>query len=722
MRAERSRRIRRGARAFSTAARHLGAAARRRWDGVGAALFGLAYFVSLTDARVLDPRRIAVVAAGDAAYHALARDFAQWDGWHWPLTRIDNYLWPVGTTAVFTDANPWVVLATKLLLPANTPPLQFVGPWLALCFVLQGWFGSRIAALATRDRLACALAGALFVTAPVLAHRLGHDTLCAHWILLALLEPALRPTTARRSARALGQTGLVLTFAAGLHPTLLAMSLPLACVSAWRHARLLRQRRVAALAAIVAGPAVVWLAFGTVGSRVERSTFGFGHFSANLLSLVDPYEASRSSLLPPLPHGDGQYEGFGYLGLGAMALAILALVVAALRLRTAAVPAGRERRAGAGAWSAVALAATLCAIFAFSSRIMAGRFMLADLSALYRPFHAITDAFRSSGRFIWPLHYFVVSVGVVGVLRLRGLRARAAIAGALLLQLVDSRRVDGRGAFTLSATPEAPSAVWRLARGQYSHLVMDPPQIETNVALCPEDHHRPGAFVPFAQIARAAHLSFNSGQAARVDERAITAYCLDAVRARAEGRYDPLAVYVRAVGEPGHEDDTSSLTCRLLDGARICVRADRSTAFARVLASSRGPRVALTGDPLVAFESGFGPANGDGEASFRWATARATLTLRRPHEGAGPAVLGFVVRGASHDGEGEGALHLRVRVDGVEAEGVAVANGIAVGSLVLQSPGEVVRLVFDVDLGPRSAPSQEGHVWQLLRLEWFAAD
>ena len=681
-------------------------ALRARCGGLAAGLFGLVYFVFLTDLRVLDVRAVDVVAAGDVAYHALARDFAQWDDWHWPLTRIDNYLWPVGTSAVFTDANPWLTLVTKLLIPKNAPPLQFIGPWLALCCALQGWCGARVAGLVTRDQAARALAGALFVVAPVLAHRLAHDTLAAHWIILALLEPALRPAgDPRASWRALAQSAALLTFAAGLHPTLFAMSLPIVLVTAVRHGRPLSRSRGALLAAMLVGPAAVWVTFGSVGPRVQRGATGFGHFSANLLSLFDPYDAMRSVVLPPLPHGAGQYEGFGYLGIGAIALACFGTFLAWRRPRAGGAGEKRVDRV----WLAVAAAALVSATFAFSSRIMLGRWLVVDLSTLYRPLQAATDAFRSSGRFIWPLHYVVVAFGVVQAARLPALYARGALAVALGLQLVDARHVDARGVFTLGATPEAQSAAWQLAGADYSYLVLDPAQVETNVDVCPEGHLPLGSFVPFAQIARRAHLAFNSGQAARLDEPAMRAYCLELERARRAGTFDPLAIYVHLSAPPAGDESIpgqshAAMTCRTLDRARVCVRADRATAFERVLGSQRGPEVPLDdASGVVTFETGFGPVVAEPTHPFRPSTARASLALGRP--GPGPAILGFVGVGLPVSG-----TRVHVQIDGHEVPEPLLRNGKVVGSFTVADPSEVTRVTFDAEVP-----------WQLVRLEWFSA-
>jgi hypothetical protein len=52
--------------------------------------------------------------------------------------------------------------------------------------------GAKLASALTKDSVQQLLGGCLFVVSPVLFARLGHDTLCAHWVLLGLLYLGLR--------------------------------------------------------------------------------------------------------------------------------------------------------------------------------------------------------------------------------------------------------------------------------------------------------------------------------------------------------------------------------------------------------------------------------------------------------------------------------------------------------------------------------------------------
>lgn len=553
-----------------------------RWDRFAAALFGLVWFVALTDLRVLDPLDTDVLAgAADPAYHAIARDFAQWDTWHWPLTRIENYLAPVGTSAVFTDSNPWLVLVTKLVLPRSTPTLQLVGSWLALMFMLQGWCGARLVARVTDDKIVRAIGGALFTTSPALALRLGHEALCAHFVFLLLLETALTPKSdPHGGVRALARIAAVVIFAAGVHPTIFAIAIPLAIVATARHLDRRSPKSVAlVLLGVVAGPAFVWIAFGTMSARESTSAAGWGYFSTNLLSLVDPLESSRSMFLPVLPHGPGQYEGIAYLGAGVLLLVVVALV------RTA-----RTRpplRSLLDRWQcALVVAIASTTIFALSARVMLGVHVVLDVSKLYEPLHTVTNAFRSSGRFVWPLHYAVMAAGIFGAAKLRARWPRIVLGVALFVQIVDGHHVDGRAFFTLDARPPPASDAWRLAHGDYSRLVIDPPDIQGGFDRCPDLRNTVGSFLPLARIATREKLVFNSGWAARFAADELARYCEDVARDRREGVFDAQTIYAP---EPHVADAylrSPALTCGRLDARTICVRADRPTAFQRALAST----------------------------------------------------------------------------------------------------------------------------------------
>lgn len=675
-----------------------------RIDRVVAAVVGVLWFVAIADTAILDPRNLDHIS-GDAASVMIARDFAQWDGWHWPITRVDNYLAPLGTTTVWVGTNPWVTLATKIFLPRDVGPLQLVGLWLAAMFALQGWCGARLARHATNDLAVRAGAGVLFVLSPVLAHRLGHDTLCAHFVIIVLVESILRTDAPRR---ALVATASVLTFAAGLHPTLFAMGLPLAALVVARHV----ERSVPSLAraaAVFVGPLVVWIAWGNVGGSVDRTTVGFGFFSTNVLSLVDPLERARSAFLPPLPHGFGQGEGMGYLGAGVLALAA---VVVGLRVKRRLPPG--DAAPARWTWALVAMAIALM-IFALSNIVWLGDWKVVDLSKLYAPFPTITGSFRSSGRFVWPLHYTIIALVVLAASRLPPARARALVLGAVLIQLFDAHHVDALTLFPQRAMPTE-SAAWRLARGDYRRLTIDPPDTYGSFVGCGKRAH-PG-YRSLARIAAREQLIFNSGATSRWDP-AQHRVCDDHKRAREEGRFDADTIYTPGPDGADAYRDRPMLTCGPLDGFDVCVRADHPTPLRDLLADAArggGPILPLEGHPLLLGTDGVAPVD-DG---MRWCAPKCALELARP-AGAGAAWFSFRGRIAGAEITNRSPV-LRIVADGRTVARVRITHDTFGAVVRVPIATERTRLAFEIEGTLSQAVYPDAaRLWQIVRLEWFAA-
>ncbi|RKH54336.1 hypothetical protein D7W81_38365 [Corallococcus aberystwythensis] len=468
-----------------------------------------------------------------------------------------------------TDGNPWAALLFKpfsALLPVD---FQYVGPWLALCYALMGYFGAQLVETVSPRPVPMVLGGALLALSPVMVGRFGHPTLCAHWLLVALLWLNLRDIPdARTATRSLGLAALFNAIASGTHPYWVAMLMPLTLTLGVRlvWSRKLGPARVAALCAGIAGLDVALFAlfgyFGGSGLGAE----GFGEFSADLATLVNPMGWSR--LLPDLPAAPRQGEGFGYLGAGALLLGVLAGVSVLARLREARTLDWRRVLPAA-------LIVLLMAVFALSSRVTWLGQPVADLGALYAPLTKATNAFRASGRFVWPLHYLLVVGAVLLVVRLwRGVPvvAGAALLVALALQAYDVRE-EKSALFKPVRFQRLESAAWNALQGSYQHLALFPPHVQW---VCRYDEPLVNAL---AYQAYRMKLTFNSGYASRTPE-ALTAECharlppggLDASTA-----YVVLPEHLRPFLDAGAK-------CGTVEGLPVCVVAGNTDAFAQGLA------------------------------------------------------------------------------------------------------------------------------------------
>jgi hypothetical protein len=385
-------------------------------------------------------------------------------------------------------------------------------------------------------------------------------------------------------------TFLLLGLSATIHPYLSAMGLVLAV------AALLRLRLVdgtlswggvalslGGLVALLLG--LFWL-FGYVGTSTPAGIEGFGDVSSDLLTLVNPMGWSR--VLPTLRTARGQYEGFGYLGLGV-------LLLLALGVGSALVSRLARRSEWTPQWKRavpLAVGCFLLGVYALSSRVTFTGQPVLDLAGLYAPVMRLVEPFRSSGRFIWPLHYALLTGAIALVL---GAWRRLPWVGAGLLALAVGVQVFDLGParaqerFQPRAWNRLRSPEWDAMKDGYRHLVLFPPQLhDGNGRGCPY----PGAGAPFTPMfaykAASLGMTFNSAYLARVDPAGAQAYCTALQREAERGEFQPDTVYVV---HPAYLTPfvrrPESVVCGVLDGHAVCVSSQKESGFRRVLEQRR---------------------------------------------------------------------------------------------------------------------------------------
>src|SRR6266540_2468531 len=126
-----------------------------------AAAAGLAWFALHVGVAALDPTRTGWLMSGDWAANYLGWAFFRHAPLALPLGANPGFPFPVGSTLSYSDSLPLVGVLLRPLSPLLPVDFQYVGPWLGLCFALQGFVGAKLVRLATEDRLAQALGGAL---------------------------------------------------------------------------------------------------------------------------------------------------------------------------------------------------------------------------------------------------------------------------------------------------------------------------------------------------------------------------------------------------------------------------------------------------------------------------------------------------------------------------------------------------------------------------------
>ena len=386
---------------------------------------GLVAFLLVVGPSVLAWRNILWMSEDDPATYFLSWHFFRDTPWGFPLGINPRYGAELAGGIAHTDNVPLVALLGKLvgvLLPDVGQPY---GVWLCACFVLQAWFAWLLVGLVTNSWVSRACGTALFVLAPPFLWRLqGHYALQGQWLVVAALYVCFGP---RRLARGPGWPLLAFTSSL-VNSYITAMVLGL-WLSDWLRRICFEERKRVDAVELALVPGVVLLGFWQaglfeIGKGLAKS--GFGRFRMNLLSLVDP--SGWSYVLPDIPEGRAEYEGFNYLGAGGILLALVAL--SALRH---AWPALRSRRQY---WPLFGLLLALTGI-AISNTI--GLASLTFQIPVPDAFVKKVNLLRATGRMFWPVFYVLLWVLVRHVTRRYSTRAAGALlATAVLLQAVDT--------------------------------------------------------------------------------------------------------------------------------------------------------------------------------------------------------------------------------------------------------------------------------------------
>jgi hypothetical protein len=365
-------------------------------------------------------------------------------------------------------------------------------------------------------------------------------------------------------------------FASGIHPYLELMVLPLTL------ALYLRLRIATALTTpkslgyacatcVVAASALALFGYAGGDQIVESS--GFGEFSADVSTLFNPI--GYSNFLPSLPVGNRQYEGLGYLGAGVLGLGAFGCLGMLVRPRDAL-------RGRWGAYLPLFLASIALALFAAATPVTWLGKPVLSLAALYAPLKKLTGPFRSSGRFVWPLHYVMITFAVGSALRVLRAYPRLAacsLALALAVQVADIQPSFATAYFRARPWKPLDSPAWSLVARPYRHVALYPPQIQW---VCP---------TPFdeslvSRVGYAAYLSrmtFNSAYVARVSPGDYK-HCAEFPKEIARGAFDAETVYVVSAAERVTFVGRGTL-CGRIDELVVCVRSDRATPLTEYLSN-----------------------------------------------------------------------------------------------------------------------------------------
>jgi len=486
---------------------------------------GILVFIYFTGGgKILDPTYIEWLFEGDSTTHWLGWQFFRYSPLlQWPLGTNISYGLDISSSVVFTSTITIFALFFKIFNDFLPNSFQYSGLWILICFALQSFFSCKILMLFSESKYLAFIGSLFFAVAPVFLWRLQyHYALSAHWIILASFYLYLV------SYKNTSYWCILLCISSLIEPYLLAMAYPIFLADLIQRIFCKESKQVIAYRFIFISTVLFFVMWAAGYFMLESGTgaSGFGHLRTNLLSFIDPDEM-WSNVIQNQTGGTGDYEGFAFFGLGMLILLILSISQLfyhkTIYFKLNFYP--------------LVILLVLFFFFALSNNVGIGSLEFFSYKVPFI-FEKLTLTLRSSGRFIWPVYYFLYIYIFFIIFKHYNIKISSIICTILLLiQFADSYKV---WIFYIDKFSNAPSwssplqnPVWEKFASQYNKIIWVNLPRNSKVK-----------WFPLCQFAATHKMSINHNYQGRNDPKKIELAAANITLTVENNSYDPNSLYI----------------------------------------------------------------------------------------------------------------------------------------------------------------------------------
>ena len=459
------------------------------------AVIGAVLFVCIYGFRVLDFTYDEWLLTGkDLQQHYVGWKFFRNAPWTFPIGCHNGLTHPYYVSVLYTDSIPLFAIFFKIFSPILPQTFQYFGLFGLMCYILNGGMASVLIARFNKSKVFCALGSIFFIlSTPVLQRLFGlltensrHTSLAAHFLILGALGIWIYKDKFQPYWKAALAYSIL-----GVLCVLIQMYI-IFCVGGIMCGYLLHcllkekdwKRTLIVFGSFGVSSFLVFFVIGGLTDVLASGSNGFGIYSANLNTLINPYR--YSTFFDEMGMYSGQYEGFSYLGLG---MIILCLIGAGFLIREA-VRFGRRKmlkskikefikRHFYGLFSLFIVVSVFGGLAITTSVYWGKRIIL----QVYLPtkWYDLLAIVRSSGRFMWVIMYLVMILALYLITKLvRNKKiSLAIILLCVCLQMADLARplLNIHNQYTSEAAEDdtlAAESFWETQLGDFKHVVYFP--------------------------------------------------------------------------------------------------------------------------------------------------------------------------------------------------------------------------------------------------------
>ena len=374
----------------------------------------------------------------------------------WVYYRDTPWTFPIGLTegiynepvsVVYTDSIPLFAIFFKIFSGILPNAFQYMGIFGLMCYALMGGFGALVTRRYSHNIIVNVVSSSFFVLSPVLLNRMFlHTALSAHFLIVAAIVLWLYRSKIKRGSYIwlwtvliAGGTLINAYFTPILFGILLCSILQdIVCGERIRNCVMLL------ILPLVITLICAWIIGMFYGETNVSGSGGLDILSFNLDALFNPMtyatdfghfthdfrEISYSSIVRNFPLVTPyQNEGFAYLGLGMLiliAVAVVILIAYIIRrivfnsnirkdnvIRANNRPISKQDKKKIISY----IVALLVYFLVFTLLAMSPTWTLGQKEILSIPWPDLIwnllSTFRSTGRFIWPVYYMIMSIALL---------------------------------------------------------------------------------------------------------------------------------------------------------------------------------------------------------------------------------------------------------------------------------------------------------------------
>ncbi|HEY5826516.1 MAG TPA: DUF6311 domain-containing protein, partial [Cyclobacteriaceae bacterium] len=331
-----------------------------------------------------------------------------------PIGKVNAYFYPIGTNIYTTDI-PLLALIFKPLSPILPKEFQYIGIWYLVCHLLQAWFTILLCERFSIKGFSKFLVIAFLMFTPLLMSRYIHCSLFCQWMILAaiwiyFLDPD------KYSVKKILFFQFLLFISSGLEfaymwAMVFGFSVALFIRLWYIDKKLKLYEAIGYFTLHMTIMVGIWILVGLFSFEgiPDYQMPGWGQFSLNINSLYNPM--GTGTIMPTFPHTvHQQLEGYAYLGLGILILIFISMVYYALKFFTnkRSTVSYQLTIAGVHIWPLILFFA-FATCYSLSSTIMFNTTIIFNYE-IGGMFTKWVNSFRSSGRFFWPVYYFIIII------------------------------------------------------------------------------------------------------------------------------------------------------------------------------------------------------------------------------------------------------------------------------------------------------------------------